>query len=194
LASIDLEEIHLTILRLFIASELDDKALHDWIVLDSSGEVIRHGKSNLSDLPVCHETEVVIPTHLVNFIDIKLPEITGKKLDATLPYIAEEYILSSPEEVHVVIAYRLGEQATLAIIQKAWIKELINALFKAKLQPKRMYPECLLLNMQEDAWSIAKEGSRVLVRTSQTQGFAFDLAAHNDLEVPFYLMRLLMKK
>lgn len=164
------------------------------MVLDQTGQVIRHGTSDLNELPSCNETEVVIPTHLVNFIDIQLPEVPSKKLETTLPFIVEEFVLSSPEDVHVVIASRIGDQATLAVIQKAWIKNCVSALSRAKLQAKRMFPDCLLLAHKEDAWTIAQLGKSILVRTSQTKGFAFDLTGSNENEVPYLLLAAFKEK
>ena len=117
----------MTTLRLFIKADLQEQSLHDWIVLDRNGQAVRYGTSDLSELPICNETEVVIPTRLVNFIDIQLPEVAGKRLDEALPFIVEEFVLSSPEELHVVVASRKGGRATLAIIKKAWMKECINS-------------------------------------------------------------------
>jgi type II secretion system protein L len=194
LASNYLEEIHLTTLRLFIKADLQEQSLHDWMVLDQTGQVIRHGTSDLNELPSCHETEVVIPTHLVNFIDIQLPEVPSKKLETTLPFIVEEFVLSSPEDVHVVIASRIGDQATLAVIQKAWIKNCVSALSRAKLQAKRMFPDCLLLAHKENAWTIAQQGKSILVRTSQTKGFAFDLTDSDHNVVPYLLLAAFKEK
>ena len=184
----------MTTLRLFIKPDLQEQSLHDWIVLDRNGQAVRYGMSDLSELPICNETEVVIPTRLVSFIDIQLPEVNGKRLDAALPFIVEEFVLASPEEIHVMVASRAGERATLAIIKKAWMKECINALSAAKVHAKRMFPDFLLLALKEDAWTFALQGSSVLVRTSQTQGFEFNLADNDGSVAPYLLQMALNEK
>ena len=184
----------MTTLRLFIKADLQEQSLHDWIVLDRNGQAVRYGTSDLSELPICNETEVVIPTCLVNFIDIQLPEVTGKRLDEALPFIVEEFVLSSPEELHVVVASRKGGRATLAIIKKAWMKECINALSEAKVHAKRMFPDFLLLALKEDSWTFTQQGSSILVRTSQTEGFEFNLADNDGSLVPHLLRMALNEK
>ena len=173
---------------------MKEQSLHEWMVLDRNGQAIRHGTTNLSELPICNETEVVIPTRLVNFIDVQVPEVTGKRLDAVLPFIVEEFVLSSPDELHVVVASRKGGRAKLAIIKKAWMKECINALFAAKVHAKRMFPDFLLLALKEDAWTFTQQGSSVLVRTSQTEGFEFNLADNDGSLVPHLLQVALNEK
>ena len=184
----------MTTLRLFITADFKEQSLHDWVLLDLTGRLIRQGKSGFRELPICGETEVVIPTGLVSFIDIKLPDIAGKKLEAALPFIVEEYVLSSPEDVHVIIASRLGDQATLAIIQKAWVKELVAALSMVKLQAKRMFPDCMLLALNENTWTLSQQGNKVLVRTGKTQGFAFDVVDSDRHEIPYLLMSAFKEK
>ena len=183
----------MTTLRLFITADFKEQSLHAWVVLDQAGRVIRQGKSGFREMPICGETEVVIPTDLVNFIDIKLPDVSGKKLDSALPFIVEEYVLTSPEDVHVIIASRTGNQATLAIIQKAWIKDFVAALSVVKLQAKRMFPDCLLLDLNENAWTLARQGNKVLVRTGQTKGFAFDMLDPGT-QAPPYLLQTAFKE
>lgn len=178
----------MTTLRLFITEDFKEQELHDWAVLNQAGLVIRQGKSGFKALPICAETELVIPTSLVSFIDVKLPEVTGKKLETALPFIVEEHVLSSPEEVHVVIASRAGNQASLAVIQKAWVKDIVAALSVVKIQAKRMFPDFLLLPLKQNAWTLAQHGNQVLVRTGQTQGFAFDVVGIDRDAVPYLLM------
>jgi general secretion pathway protein L len=180
-------------LRLFLTADFKNQNLHDWLVLDQSGRLIRQGKSALSELPVCTETEVVIPTHLVNFINVNLPDATGKKLDLMLPFIVEEYILSNPDDVHVIIGSRNGDRATLVIVQKFWMKEFMATLSSAKIQVKRMFPDCLLLSLRNDSWTLAQQETTLLVRTGQIDGFALNLA-NSDVQVAYNFLQMALKE
>ena len=180
-------------LRLFLTADFKSHNLHDWMVLDQSGRLIRQGKSALSELPVCNETEVVIPACLVNFINVNLPNATGKKLDLMLPFIAEEYILSNPDDVHVIIAARDGDRATLAIVQKSWMDDFMNSLSLSKIQVKRMFPDCLLLPLIKDTWTLAREETTLLVRTGQLEGFALNLA-NSDVQAAYHSLQMALKE
>lgn len=180
-------------LRLFLAADFKNKTLQDWMVFDQSGRLIRQGKSALSELPVCNETEVVIPTYLVNFINVNLPDATGKKLDLMLPFIAEEYILSNPDDVHVIIAARNGDRATLAIVQKSWMNEFFAALSSAKIQVTRMFPDCMLLPISKDTWTLAQQETSLLVRTDQIDGFALNYA-NSDVQATYHFLQMALKE
>ena len=74
------------------------------------------------------------------------------------------------------------------------LKECINALSEAKVHAKRMFPDFLLLALKEDSWTFTQQGSSILVRTSQTEGFEFNLADNDGSLVPHLLRMALNEK
>ena len=65
------------------------------------------------------------PTMDVRLISTKVPLANAKKLQAILPTLVEEYVLSGVESLHITalppIAGQPALERTLALIDRAWL-------------------------------------------------------------------------
>ena len=187
MATTALEKIPLTTLRLIISSTWDaNQDSCQWVILDHQGKVLSRGKDLLTELPQCDETEVVITASMVGFIAAQLPSNNHSKVLNALPFLVEAGLISAPEETHVVLASQIDAQVTVAVIQKKWIKRLLDQLASVEIFPIRMFPETLLPPLVEDGWSMVCQGESSFVRVNANQGFTLNVDV-NHAEAPFVL-------
>ena len=167
----------MTTLRIFVSTMLDPAHdQYEWVMFGSQGEILRAGMDNIAQLPVCNVTEVIVPGQLVSYMQITAPKVSDKKLIEILPFMIEDKLLTPPEDIHTVITQRQNNIVTVAIIQKAWLQKLIQALASYHLNPKYIMPDFLLIAHATDTWAIAQKDNTLIVNTGPAQGFALTLA------------------
>jgi len=169
----------------------------EWAILDrpslvgldglgGKAKVLRRGKDLLTALPQCDETEIVVPAAMVGFISAKLPPGSHAKVLNALPFLVEAGLISAPEETHAVLAAKSDAQIIVAVIQKAWMKRVLDKLTRAEIFPIRLFPETLLPDLVENGWAIVCRGHESFVRISTSQGFPLDVDTDGEA-VPFVL-------
>lgn len=158
----------------------------EWAILDHQGKVLRRGKELLTTLPLCNETEIVVPASMVGFISAQLPPGSHSKVLNALPFLVEAGLISSPEDTHAVLAAQSDVQIAVAVIQKAWVKRLLDRLARAEIFPIRMFPETLLPELPHDGWAMVCRGHESFIRTSTGQGFPLDVDSSSEA-TPFVL-------
>lgn len=158
----------------------------EWAILDRQGKVLRRGKDLLTTLPQCDETEIVVPASMVGFISAQLPPGSHSKVLNALPFLVEAGLISSPEDTHAVLAAQSDVQIAVAVIQKAWVKRLLDRLARAEIFPIRMFPETLLPELPHDGWAMVCRGHDSFIRTSAGQGFPLDVDSSSEA-TPFVL-------
>lgn len=185
----------------------------DWAILDRPGlsgidgldgkaKVLRRGKDILSALPQCDETEIVVPAAMVGFIPAQLPPGNHSKILSALPFLVEASLINPPEETHAVLASQADSQIVVAVIQKAWMKRVLDRLARAEIFPSRIFPETLLpnlatnlaanlsssssVNLSSNSWALVCRGHESFIRTSACQGFPLDVDASSET-APFVL-------
>ena len=184
----------MTILRVFAESNLDyELDLLEWIILDVSNTVIRSGRNTINDLPICTETEIVISGTDINLLSVKLPDGNHKKVLSAIPYLVEDFILSNPERVHVTLIEKQENIATLVVIDKEFLNQLLRKLEKHQIFPSWVYPENMLLPVINNAWTIAQHGQRLIVRTGQNSGFSIYENTMESSKLPWALKLALDK-
>lgn len=204
----------MTTLRLMIPATWDASLDScEWAILDRPGlggvdsldgkaKVLRRGKDILSALPQCDETEIVVPAAIVGFIPAQLPPGNHSKILNALPFLVEASLINPPEETHAVLAAQADSQIVVAVIQKAWMKRVLDRLARAEIFPSRMFPETLLpnlaanlssnlssnlaVNLAVNSWALVCRGHESFIRTSASQGFPLDVDASSET-APFVL-------
>ncbi len=187
MATIDLEKIPLTTLRLMILSTWE--AYQDsceWVILDRQSKIIRRGKDLLDALPQCNEVEVVVPASMVSFLRAALPPGNQTKILSALAFLVEEGLITAPEDTHAVLAEQSNALAVIAIIQKSWVKRQLEKLARVGIFPVRMFPETLLPPLPDKGWAMVCRGQESFIRTSAAQGFPVDVDV-NNYSAPFLL-------
>src|SRR5207248_3193367 len=93
-------------LRLYLCAlaELGADSTLDYEVLDAERAIVRRARAVLAELPRLPRTELVIAAPDVLLVEASLPPLTGARLRAALPAIAEPHLLSELESAYVVAA------------------------------------------------------------------------------------------
>lgn len=181
MATAYLEKIPLTTLRLMIPTNWDVyQDACEWAILDRNVKVIRRGKDLLDSLPQCDEVEVVIPASMVGFIPTHLPPGSQNKILGALAYLVEAGLINAPEETHAVLAEQAGAHAVVAVIQKSWLKLLLEKLSRAAIFPVRLYPETVLPTSSQNTWVLVNRGHESFLKTSIAQGIPITVESNSD--------------
>lgn len=140
------------------ASDIDFAAPAEsfrWCLIElvSYGEDLRiqeSGESAVSAMPFADEALVLMPTVDVRLIHTRVPLISGKKLDALLPTLAEPFLIDQRSPLHYqVFPLQAGTAAierTIAVTSKSWFAWLGEQLAALPVRSVSMIPDCLLLN------------------------------------------------
>lgn len=176
MATTYLEKISLTTLRLMIPATLDVyQDCCEWAILDSQSNVLRRGKDIFNALPQCDEVEVIVPASMVGFIPAQLPLGSHRKVLSALAFLVETGLISTPEDTHAVLVEQIDSQVVVAVIQKSWVKQLLEKLSRAHIFPVRMFPETLLPELPKNGWAMVCRGHESFIRTSNAQGIPIDV-------------------
>lgn len=165
----------MNILRVYFSGTWRDSAsLCPWALCDEAGTILQSGNDQLASLPKGHECIAIIASDRVLFISAKLPPGSRRRWQAALPFVAEEYTLPDPEENHVVPGLVEADgRVMLAVVDKPWLKRIVEACSVANLQLRRMVPETLLPVLAPETWTLVWDGNSGFVRTG-TSGMALD--------------------
>lgn len=108
------------------------------------------GQSTVSAMPFADEALVLMPTVDVRLIHTRVPLISGKKLDALLPTLAEPFLIDQRSPLHYqVFPPQAGKPAierTIAVTSTSWVAWLGEQLADLPVRSVSMIPDCLLLN------------------------------------------------
>ena len=166
-------------LRLYLCPLADlgaDSAL-DFEVLDEKRTVLQRGQATLADVPRLSRVELVVAAPDVLLIEAALPPLSGARLRAALPAIAEPHILSAIESAFVVAARGSAPRATLAVLDRALFARALELLRRAKLEPSSATPEQLALPLETGRWRLRLGTAYSVLRMGALRGIACSPAA-----------------
>lgn len=146
-----------------------------WALCDESGTVIRSECSALSEIPKAEEYIAIVAASRFTCVSVPMPAKAKRRWESALPFVAEEYTLTDPEENHVVPGGIQNDgQRSLFIVDKQWLKSLLAACLEAHISLRRVLPEILLPNLPENSWVVVLEGNQGFMRTAAYSGIALD--------------------
>ena len=121
---------------------------------------MQSGIGSIDSMPYADEALVLLPTLDVRLIETKVPLANPKKLQAILPTLLEEYVLSSTATLHISALPPVpGQPAmdrTLAAIDRAWFTWITGQLEGVLSNRVRLIPDCLLLSLAGDGPSLMR--------------------------------------
>lgn len=167
----------MSILRIYFPAHWQDSATPcPWALCDASGAVLEQGNAPLAALPKATAAVAIIAAQRLSCLEVPAPAQSRRRWEAALPFIAEEYTLTDPEENHVVPSAPGKEGTrTLYIVDKRWLHALISACHTAGIHLRQAIPEMLLPDLSENGWTMVWNGRDGFVRTAQQAGIAIDL-------------------
>ena len=137
--------------------------VEDGDALSESTSPTQSGIGSIDSMPYADEALVLLPTLDVRLIETKVPLANPKKLQAILPTLLEEYVLSNTATMHISALPPVpGQPAmdrTLAAIDRAWFTWIASQLEHVLSSRVRLIPDCLLLSLLGDV----QESDRVSV-------------------------------
>lgn len=146
-----------------------------WALTDESGAVLQSGNDPLASLPKGMECIAIAAPDRVLSIGARLPPGRRRRWQAALPFVAEEYTLPDPEDNHAVPGPVLTDgRMMLAVVDKPWLRRIVDACRTANLPLRRMVPETFLPVLAPQTWALVWDGSSGFVRTGAASGMALD--------------------
>jgi general secretion pathway protein L len=140
-------------LRLCPLADLGAESPLDFEVLDEQRVIVHRGRAVLAEIPRHGRVEVVVAAPDVLLVEAALPALSGSRLRAALPAIAEPHVISDIESAFVV-ATRTGARATLAVLDRALFMRALELLRRAKLEAAAATPEQLALPLESGRWRL----------------------------------------
>jgi general secretion pathway protein L len=177
-------------LRLFLCplAELGAESTLEYEVLDAERAIVRRARAVLAELPRLPRTELVIAAPDVLLVEATLPPLTGARLRAALPAIAEPHLLSELESAYVVAAKpHGGARTTLAALERPLVQRALELLRRANLTPAGATPEQLTLALTPGRWRLRLGPGYSCLRTAPLAGLACSAAAGGEPPVELRL-------
>ncbi len=167
----------------------------EWVTIGKQGEQLASGSGNLAQPPVTGPCELVLASDLVSLERVVVPPSQQRRLGPALRYLVEELALPDPERLHVAATPATERGALcLGIVDRQWLRSLIDRLAGAKLNATAAYPESLLPALLPNAWTVVWMGGEGFVRTGENEAVALDATqgaeAPNNLRLALEQARL----
>lgn len=160
-----------------------------WALLDDKGHLQSSG-NQLVDLPRSRRCHLVLASDLVLSLKVPLPDLPERRLTPLLPAAAEAATLLDADAIHAVVMDRPKEgEATLAVVEEAWLTRILAKLAGLGLHPESALPEYLLLPWTEGSWSVGWRSSNSVARFGKSEGMSLD-----DNEPPVGLILALAQR
>jgi len=157
-------------LRLCPLAELGADSSLEFEVLDETRAVLERGRAVLAELPRLPRTELLVAAPDVLLVEAALPPLSGARLRAALPALAEPHLISDIDTAYVVASR--GPRATLAVLDRALFARALEVLRRLKIEPASATPEQLALPLSEGHWRLRLGPAYGCLRTSSLRGIA----------------------
>ncbi|HUI99359.1 MAG TPA: type II secretion system protein GspL [Usitatibacter sp.] len=171
-------------LRLFVpaAERPEPDARWPWMLLDADNAVLREGACAPDEVPRASESELVLPASRVLFARLRLPRVGGATLRELLPFAVEDRLLADPSHIHAVAGAtdRRGE-TLVAVIDREWLRAVLDTLAQAGIRPAKAWCESALLGGAGGGWDLVLAPARGLLVDEAGAGVAFDRGAGGEL-------------
>ena len=165
----------MTTCRIRVTRDTPVSGAFEWVTFGEQGELLASGSANLAQPPVTGPCEVVLASDLVSLERVAVPPSQQRKLGSALRYLVEELALPDPERLHVAAAPAPERGALcLGIVDRQWLRSLLEKLAGAKLSATAAYPETLLPTLLPHTWTVVWLGGEGFVRTSENEAVALD--------------------
>lgn len=179
----------MTILRIYFPGNWRDATTPcEWALCDDRGALLRSGIGTLASMPKGGECVGIVAPDRVLSVVTKMPPGRRRRWLASLPYLAETFTLADPEENHVVPGPALSDgRIVLVVVDKAWMKRVLEACRTAGLPLSRMIPETFIPQLNHGNWAVVWNGEGGFVRTGAAEGMAIGNVDGTTLPVELQL-------
>ncbi len=164
-------------LRIFLpaSDRADAGAAMPWMLFDARRRLLREGASAPDDMPRAEEVELALPAARVLFARLKLPRVGAATIRELLPYAVEDRLLADPSHIHAVAgATGARGETVVAVIDRQWLRGMLDALASAGLRPARAWCESALLAGGQGDWNLVLGESRGMLVDDEGVSVTFD--------------------
>lgn len=139
----------------------------------------------LRDVPAADAVTVVVPCSRITFVRALLPRGAAAKLAKLAPFAVEDAIAHSPDEIRTALLEDLGGgERLIAVLDRAWFEQALEALDAAGATPDRVIVESALA-AERDAWTVVWNGAGGFAALGSAEAIALD--ASNEGRPPLAL-------
>lgn len=154
---------------------LEPRAPLAWKLFDARGDFLREDLSPLEAIPRAGEVEAVLPAERVLFARIRLPKVGAATIRELLPFAVEDRLLADPANVHAVPGTTNARGETVvAIVDRTWLRSMLDPLARAGLRPAHAWSESALLEGGRDDWHVVWGPRRGLLVDDEGVSATFD--------------------
>lgn len=184
----------MNILRIYFSAQWKDSSSPCcWALCDESGQLLQEGLSPLAEMPKTRDCIGILAADRVLIFTAPQPPGNKRRWQAALPFIAEEYALADPEDIHAVPAPAADvDKISVSVMTKSWLKQIVTATTAAGLPLRRLLSESLIPALQPDSWTMVWNGQNGFLRISDTTGLALDCGTRQT--PPLLLLQCLSDK
>jgi len=123
-------------------------------------------------LPSRAKLVLVLPAEVVLLKQVEYDEAEKKILGNTVPYSLESDISEDIEQLHFALGEPEKNTVDVAIISKQTLNDYLLPLREQGLQLQAAIPEQLLVERDENGWTLVSVDKRYLIRYGQYSGFS----------------------
>ncbi|WED21933.1 type II secretion system protein GspL [Vibrio sp. JC009] len=160
----------------------DKEKTVSWLVWSASqNEIIASGElaghEQLEELaPYARQrTTIIIPdSGDIVLSEVELPAGASKQLDTVLPYLMEDDIAQDVESLHFHVMKKAGQKAYVAVVERQYIKSLLDKFSKLGIEVKKVVPDVLALPVKEKAISAVQIDDTWLLRKAVYSGLVIE--------------------
>jgi type II secretion system protein L len=149
-----------------------------------SGVRVEHGASPLAELPDATETILVVPVSRVTLVQARLPRVRGAALHKAVAFAVEEAVVAAPEDVHAVLLARARDgDALIAVMERAWLDALLDALAARGLALVRVIAEHAFVPATDGTWTVVHATAGGFLVTGGAEAVPLDAAGEDPIPV-----------
>lgn len=136
---------------------------------------MREGATPLGDVPRAGAVEAVLPAQRVLFARLKLPRVNAATIRELLPFAVEDRLLADPAQIHAVAgATRANGETVVAVVDRAWMRAMLQALSSHGFQARSAWCESELAERVPGTWHVVWGSARGLVIDDEGVAATFD--------------------
>jgi general secretion pathway protein L len=150
-----------------LSNEIPSWILHSRV----NDKNVIHGSNTFADGPDTSTCVLVVPADRVTFLEVELPKKNRTDFLKALPFAVEDRIMVPPDSVHVIAGTPKGNSLPVAIIDRKWLRSIMDTPQQAGYQVTGLYSEISLLPIVENGWSLFHSDQGWIVRTGSESGF-----------------------
>lgn len=163
--------------RLPPLGELGADSALDFEILDGARRVLERGTAVPGALPRLVRAELVVAAPDVLLLDAALPRLSGARLRAALPALAEPMLIGDLEHAFAVAGRPDGAgRSTLAVLDRALFRRALDLFSRLGIEPASATPEPLVLDAGPGRWRLRLGGAYGCLRMGERLGIACSLS------------------